>query len=78
MIATLLLAAGKSSRMGARDKLLEIVDGVPLLRQSTGQALLECVGALAVMASSVDRLPSLRMPKRDLAWKLGNARSLGP
>ncbi|MEP3345978.1 MAG: nucleotidyltransferase family protein [Litoreibacter sp.] len=31
-VAALLLAGGASSRMGARDKLLEQIDGVPLLR----------------------------------------------
>ena len=39
MIATLLLAAGQSSRMGGRDKLLETVDGVPLLALLTARAL---------------------------------------
>ena len=39
MIATLLLAAGKSSRMQGRDKLLELVDGEPLLRLLALRAL---------------------------------------
>ncbi|WP_170324673.1 nucleotidyltransferase family protein [Ruegeria arenilitoris] len=38
-IPILLLAAGQSSRMGGKDKLLQIVDGVPLLRRSTLIAL---------------------------------------
>jgi CTP:molybdopterin cytidylyltransferase MocA len=39
MIPILILAAGRSSRMGDRDKLLEDVCGVPLLRK---QALMAC------------------------------------
>ena len=39
MIPILILAAGGSSRMGDRDKLLEDVGGVPLLRK---QALMAC------------------------------------
>ncbi len=39
MIAIVLLAAGRSSRMGGRDKLLEIVDGMPLLRRQAMRAL---------------------------------------
>jgi CTP:molybdopterin cytidylyltransferase MocA len=35
----LILAAGASSRMGARDKLLEPVDGVPLLTRLAAEAL---------------------------------------
>lgn len=33
MIPILILAAGRSSRMGGRDKMLEDVDGLPLLRR---------------------------------------------
>lgn len=39
MIPTLILAAGKSSRMGGRDKLLEQVDGLPLLTRQAERAL---------------------------------------
>ncbi|MCF2904017.1 nucleotidyltransferase family protein [Octadecabacter sp. CECT 8868] len=39
MIATLLLAAGASSRMGGRDKLLEDVGGAPLLQVMAKRAL---------------------------------------
>jgi CTP:molybdopterin cytidylyltransferase MocA len=39
MTAILLLAAGASSRMGGRDKLVEPVDGQPLLRRSALAAL---------------------------------------
>ena len=39
MIPILILAAGRSSRMGGRDKLLEDIDGEPLLRRQTKQAL---------------------------------------
>lgn len=39
MIAILLLAAGSSSRMRGRDKLLEDVDSVPLLRRQAQRAM---------------------------------------
>ena len=39
MIAIIVLAAGASRRMQGRDKLLEDVDGVPLLRRQTMRAL---------------------------------------
>lgn len=39
MIAIVLLAAGSSSRMQGRDKLMETVDGVPLLRRQVKRAL---------------------------------------
>ncbi|PJI91827.1 CTP:molybdopterin cytidylyltransferase MocA [Yoonia maricola] len=38
MIPILILAAGQSSRMGTRDKMLEDVDGVPLLRRQVRMA----------------------------------------
>ena len=38
-IPIILLAAGQSSRMRGRDKLLEIVDGQPLLRRQAAMAL---------------------------------------
>jgi molybdenum cofactor cytidylyltransferase len=60
MITTLLLAAGKSSRMGARDKLLEIVDGVPLLALLTTRAL--SVGPTFVTLPSADHLRRSALP----------------
>lgn len=38
MTPALILAAGRSSRMGGRDKLLEVVGGEPLLRRMARQA----------------------------------------
>jgi CTP:molybdopterin cytidylyltransferase MocA len=38
-LAILLPAAGASSRMGGRDKLMELVDGLPLLTRQTRRAL---------------------------------------
>jgi len=39
MIAILVLAAGNSSRMRGRDKLMEQIDGIPLLRRTVLRAL---------------------------------------
>jgi CTP:molybdopterin cytidylyltransferase MocA len=39
MIAIVVLAAGSSSRMGGRDKLMEQIDGMPLLRRTVLRAL---------------------------------------
>lgn len=39
MIPTLILAAGASSRMGGRDKLLEPIDGTPILSRQVMRAL---------------------------------------
>jgi CTP:molybdopterin cytidylyltransferase MocA len=61
MIATLLLAAGKSSRMGARDKLLETVDGVPLLALLTARALI--VGPTFVTLPSADHPRRSALPQ---------------
>jgi len=38
-VAILIPAAGRAARMGGRDKLLETVDGVPLLRRQAAMAL---------------------------------------
>ena len=38
-IAAIVLAAGRSTRMGARNKLLELVDGVPMVRHAAMTAL---------------------------------------
>lgn len=58
MIATLILAAGSSTRMGARDKLLEQVHGTPIL------ALL-CQRALSLGPTYVT-LPSADHPRRKI------------
>lgn len=52
MIATLLLAAGASRRMGGRDKLLEDIDGEPILARQTQRAL--SVGPTYVTLPSKD------------------------
>ena len=52
MIATLLLAAGKSSRMAGADKLLEMVDDAPLLAVLAQRAL--SVGPTYVTLPSAD------------------------
>lgn len=44
----IVLAAGQSSRMRGRDKLLEIVDGVPLLRRQTEIAMQVTKGPVLV------------------------------
>ncbi|CUJ93040.1 molybdopterin-guanine dinucleotide biosynthesis protein A [Ruegeria denitrificans] len=46
-IPIILLAAGQSSRMGGQDKLLQIVDGQPLLRRA---ALIACQAAPVIVA----------------------------
>ncbi len=38
MLAIVVLAAGKSSRMGGSDKLLEVVNGAPLLKEMASRA----------------------------------------
>ena len=52
MIPILILAAGSSSRMRGADKLLELVDGMPLLRQ-------RAIAALAVSPLVFITLPNL-------------------
>ena len=61
MITTLLLAAGQSSRMGGRDKLLETVDGVPLLALLTARAL--SVGPTFVTLPSADHRRRFALPQ---------------
>ncbi|AKS46065.1 CTP:molybdopterin cytidylyltransferase MocA [Octadecabacter temperatus] len=61
MIPILLIAAGKSSRMGDRDKLRELVDGVPLLRLLTDRALQS--GPTYVTLPSVDHPRRAILPK---------------
>ena len=47
-IPILLLAAGSSSRMRGRDKLMEEVDGVPLIARAAGIARAATEGAVIV------------------------------
>ncbi|SFS51956.1 CTP:molybdopterin cytidylyltransferase MocA [Sulfitobacter marinus] len=47
-IPIILLAAGQSTRMGGRDKLLEVVDGMPLLRRQALMALAAKAGPVFV------------------------------
>jgi molybdenum cofactor cytidylyltransferase len=61
MIANLLLAAGKSTRMGSRDKLLEPINDTPLLRLIAQRAL--TVGPTFVTLPSVDHPRSVVIPK---------------
>jgi molybdenum cofactor cytidylyltransferase len=58
MIAVLILAAGASSRMQGRDKLLEQVDGMPLLRRQTLRA---CATGCCVLVA----LPPAPHPRYD-------------
>jgi CTP:molybdopterin cytidylyltransferase MocA len=56
----LLLAAGKSSRMRGRDKLLEDIDGQPLVRLMAGRALKSGVPVrVALGADQLDRRAAL-------------------
>lgn len=48
-IATLLLAAGSSKRFGARNKLLELVEGQPLVRRTARKLLDAGLGELHVI-----------------------------
>lgn len=57
-IAILLLAAGRSSRMGGRDKLMELVDGQPLVQ-------LLCRRAALTALPSFVTLPSESHPRVD-------------
>ncbi len=57
-IPILLLAAGQSSRMGGKDKLLQIVDGQPLLRRA---ALIALRAAPVIVA-----LPPAPHPRHDV------------
>ncbi len=56
-VAILLLAAGRSSRMGGSNKLLATFDGVPLLRRSAQTALgVETAGVHVVLGHRADEL----------------------
>lgn len=72
MIPTLLLAAGQSRRMGGRDKLLEQVDGVPLvLRQARMVANLRAPAFVTLPAPDHPRAHLLRQdgpPELELVW----------
>lgn len=61
MIPTLLLAAGQSSRMGTRDKLLEQVDGVPILARLADRALQS--GPVFVTIPTEDHPRRIVLPK---------------
>ena len=56
----ILLAAGASSRMRGRDKLLEDIDGVPLLRRQAARATAATQGPVIVT------LPAGDHPRRDV------------
>lgn len=56
MTPILILAAGQSSRMRGQDKLLELVDGVPLIRR-------QCLAALATKEPVFVALPDLDHPR---------------
>jgi molybdenum cofactor cytidylyltransferase len=60
VIPIILLAAGQSSRMRGRDKLLEVVDGEPLLRRQAMMALAANSGPVIVT------LPSKPHPRYDV------------
>lgn len=55
VVSAVLLAAGASSRMGGRDKLLECIDGEPLLRRA----------ARALLASRADETLAVLRPEDD-------------
>lgn len=61
-IPTVILAAGRSSRMGARDKLLEDIDGLPLLRRQVERALES--GLVIVTLPSADHPRAAVVPAR--------------
>jgi CTP:molybdopterin cytidylyltransferase MocA len=67
MIPILLLAAGASSRMAPRDKLLEPVEGEPLLRRSARRAL--ATGVAVICTLPPDR-PERRAAVADLPLTL--------
>ena len=82
MIAVLVLAAGASRRMRGRDKLLEDVDGEPLLRRQLRRAMEAGIGPVLVTIPSLDhpRIPALDglhvrpVPVRD--WDEGMGASI--
>jgi CTP:molybdopterin cytidylyltransferase MocA len=61
----LILAAGQSSRMRGRDKLLEEIDGVPLLRRQVDMA---CAAALGPVFVTVPEAPH---PRHDILSTTG-------
>lgn len=67
-VAILILAAGASSRMRGRDKLLEEVDGEPLLRRIAGAATASgCPTVVALPPDAPARRAALaKLPLRDL------------
>ncbi len=81
-VSILLLAAGGATRMRGRDKLLEPVDGVPLLRRSAQAALNSRAGQVIVVLRPDDaaRRAALRGLDVDIvenpAWTEGMASSI--
>ena len=58
-VAALILAAGTSSRMGGQNKLLRIVDGLPLVRHAVDAALASrCTQVLVVTGCEADSVES--------------------
>ena len=51
-IAALVLAAGQSRRMGSRHKLLERIDGIPLVRRAVNAALASRAASVTVVTGS--------------------------
>ena len=63
----LILAAGQSSRMRGRDKLLEEIDGVPLLRRQVDMARAAGLGSVFVT------VPEVPHPRHDILLVRGAA-----
>lgn len=83
-VSAVLLAAGGSSRMGAgRHKLLELVDGEPLIRRSATALLESGVDeVVAVLGARADEMRAALagLPLRlveNAAWSAGMGRSIG-
>lgn len=83
MIPILILAGGASSRMGARDKLTEDVDGLPLLRHQARNALTVSQNVTVLLRpgneaarGSIDDLPvTILEPKAALEGMGGSLRA---
>jgi molybdenum cofactor cytidylyltransferase len=64
-VVALILAAGASSRMGGRNKLLRIVDGLPLVRHAVNAALASrCTQVLVVTGCEAESVESTLDPDR--------------
>lgn len=66
MIVTFIPAAGRSSRMGGRDKLLETIGGVPILRRTAEVAIGAGLGPVIVGVRSGDRVRPKSLSDLDL------------